>query len=106
VLPPDWTSLFSPWVVAGAIFGAFVISYGPLLWAWLNYRPVTRGQHICAAWLFATGSVWLIVGDATKLAWERGMISLVTGILAVGLLFAIAAGSNMLMLRRYAPDKT
>ncbi|WP_354176940.1 hypothetical protein [Bradyrhizobium sp. LA6.1] len=51
----------------------------------------------------ATGS-WLTFGAATINAYQRGLISVFTSILAVALLFAGAAGGSFLTAR-WCPDE-
>jgi hypothetical protein len=86
------------WVFALAIAG------GPLLWRFLNYRPVTRCAVLRGvANVVATGS-WLTFGTAAINAHERGLISMSTTILAVASLFAVVAGGSFLIGRWCRPE--
>ncbi len=102
-LSSGWTSLFDPSILAAIWALALAIGGGPLLWRFLNYRPVTRNAVLNAAWNFVATGCWFTFGNGAINAHERGMISLPMSILAVALLFVVAAGGSLLM-QRWCPD--
>ena len=71
-----WTDLFATPMLAAAWGFALTIAGGPLLWSFLNYRPVTRRALLLAAWKFIATGCWITVGTGTINAYERGLISL------------------------------
>ncbi|MGY8709367.1 hypothetical protein RAD16_26790 [Bradyrhizobium sp. 18BD] len=77
---------------------------GPLLWKFLNYRPVTRCAVVQAAANFVGSGCWLTFGTAAMTAHQRGLISLPTSILLVASVLACAAGSSFL-IERWCPDE-
>ncbi|WP_157195714.1 hypothetical protein [Bradyrhizobium sp. YR681] len=100
----SFTSLLHvPTLVIAWIF-TLVFAGGPLLWKFLNYRPVTRCALVQAVLnVVATGS-WLTLGMAVIAAQEHGLISTPTSVLAMALLLAVAAGSSTL-IARWCPDE-
>ena len=80
---------------------ALALAGGPLLWKFLNYRPVTRRALLRAALNFIATGCWITFGVAAINAYERGLISLPTSIFAVAALFAVVAGGSHLMERWY-----
>jgi hypothetical protein len=97
----DWTSLFATPIVAAAWGVALALAGGPLLWRFLNYRPVTRRARLHAAWNFVATGCWIMFGIGAINAYERGLISLPMSIFAVAVLFAVVAGGSHLMQRWY-----
>ena len=77
---------------------------GPLLWRFLNYRPVTRCAFVQAVSNFVATGCWLTFGTAVMSAFEHGLISVFTSILAVAFLFAGVAGGSFL-ITRWCPDE-
>lgn len=97
------TSLFDgPFLI---VIWAFTLAFagGPLLWRFLNYKPVTRCVVLQAASKALGTGCWLTFGTAAINAFERDLISLPVSILAVALLFAAVAGSSFLIVR-WCPD--
>jgi hypothetical protein len=80
---------------------ALALAGGPLLWRFLNYRPVTRRACLRAALNFIATGCWITFGVGAINAYERGLISLPMSIFAVAALFAIVAGGSHLMARCY-----
>ena len=101
MLPTDLLSVVTFGLVAGSLAVALLVAGGPLLWAYLRYRPITRRNCLYAAGVFVTGSIWLIVGNGAKVAYEAGMISATTCFIAVGSMFIILGGGTFLLSRRY-----
>lgn len=98
------TSLFYvPTLILVWIF-TLAFAGGPLLWRFLNYRPVTRRAVVQAVSNIVATGCWLTFGTAAIAAYERGLISLSTSILAVALMFAGAAGGSAL-IARWCPDE-
>ncbi|WP_375309679.1 hypothetical protein WHZ77_20955 [Bradyrhizobium sp. A5] len=103
-MPTDLSSLFHVPTLILAWIATLAIAGGPLLWRFLNYRPVTRCEILQAvANVVATGS-WLTLGLAAINAHERGLISVFTSVLVMAFLFAGAAGASSLSAR-WCPDK-
>jgi hypothetical protein len=103
-LSSGWTSLFDPSILAAIWALALAIGGGPLLWRFLNYRPLTRNAVLHAAWNFVATGCWFTFGNAAINAHERGMTSLPMSILAVALLLVVVAGGSLLM-QRWCPDR-
>jgi hypothetical protein len=76
----------------------------PLLWRYLNSKPVTRSQIGHATWTIFISGCWILFGNTAFEAYERGMISLPTTIMSEAVLFAIVAGSFHLAERRYLEE--
>jgi len=76
----------------------------PLLWRYLNNKPVTRSQIGLATWTFFICGCWIFFGNTAFDAYERGMISLPTTIMSEAVLFAIVAGSFHLADRCYPEE--
>lgn len=103
-LSPSLTDLFHVPTLIYAWGFTLVITGGPLLLKFLNYRPVTRCAVLQAASSFVTTACWLTLGAAAINAHERGLISLSTSILTMACLLAGAAGSSFL-IARWCPDE-
>jgi len=103
-LPPDLTGLFDGPFLLLIWASTLVFAGGPLLWKFLNYKPVTRCAAMQAAANFVTSGCWLTFGSAAMNAHQRGLISWPTSILAVALMFAGAAGGQFL-IARWCPDE-
>jgi hypothetical protein len=95
------TDLLSTGLLAFAWIAALVIAGGPLLWAFLRYKPITRGRYLHAALNFVAVGSWLTIGNAATKAYERGLISLFTCIVTIFLLFLAVVGGGTLLARRY-----
>ena len=99
----DFTSLFPipalifTWALGLALAG------GPLLWRFLNRRPVTRRALLHAAWNFVATGCWITFGNGAMDAQKRGLLSLPVSILIVAVLFAAFAGGSHL-LERWHPE--
>jgi hypothetical protein len=98
------TSLFHLPTLILAWISAFAFAGGPLLWKFLNYRPVTRCAVVQAVSNAIATGCWLTLGIATIAANERGLISTPTSVVAMALLLAVAAGSSTL-IARWCPDE-
>ena len=104
ILSSSLTSLFDgPFLI---LIWALTLAFagGPLLWRFLNYRPVTRCAVVQAASNAVGSGCWFTFGTAAIDAFQRGLISLPISILAVTLLFAAVAGSSLL-IARWCPDE-
>jgi hypothetical protein len=93
------TDLLSTGLLAFA--GAVVIAGGPLLWAFVRYKPITRRAYLHAVLNFVAIGSWLTIGNAATKAYERGLISLFTCIVIVFLLLVVVAGGGALVAWRY-----
>jgi hypothetical protein len=73
----DWNNLFPPgWLVLIWVVFVLVVSGGPLLLRFLNYRPVTRRALLQALWAFVAMFFGMPFGNGAIAAYERGLISL------------------------------
>jgi len=98
----DWNNLFPPgWLVLIWVVFVLVVSGGPLLLRFLNYRPVTRRALLQALWAFVAMFFGMPFGNGAITAYERGLISLPACILVVAAVFGVLAGGNYLMARWY-----
>jgi hypothetical protein len=96
-----WADLFATPMLAAAWGFALALPGGPLLWSFLNCRPVTRRALIRAALNFIATGCWFTFGTGAINAYEHGLISLPMSMLAVAALFAVAAGGSLVMERCY-----
>jgi len=100
----DWNNLFPPgWLVLIWVVGVLVVSGGPLLLRFLNYRPVTRHALLQALWAFVTMFIGVPFVNGAITACEHGLISLPACVLVAAAVFGVVAGGNHLMARWY-PD--
>jgi len=76
----------------------------PLLWRYLNHKPVMPSQVGLATWTIFIGGCWILFGNMAFDAYERGRISLPSTIMSEAVLFAIVAGSFHLAERRYPEE--
>jgi len=103
-LPSSLTGLFDvPFLI---LIWALTLAFtgGPLLWRFLNYKPVTRCAVVQAAANVVASGCWFTFGTAAINAFERGLISLPISILAVALVFAGVAGGSFL-ISWWCPDE-
>jgi hypothetical protein len=89
--------LFS-YAIPLALWGA------PLLWRYVNRRPVTRRQVEYAAWIVASTGFWILFGNAAVDAHKHGMISELASVISAIVVTAIAIGSMHLIDRRYRQE--
>jgi len=103
-LSTDLTSLFHVPTLILVWIATLAIAGGPLLWRFLNYRPVRRSEILQGVANLVTTGSWLTLGIAAINAHERGLISVLTSIVAMAFLLAGVGGSSLL-IARLCPDE-
>jgi hypothetical protein len=100
-----WSDLF-PWLdlvqvllIAVALFG------GPLLWARVRHRPITKAAVLEAAGMVIAIVVFFALGTAATNAYERGLISHVASIAIVALVTVAFVGVSIVLQRLYPSPK-
>ncbi len=94
----DGPFLILVWALTLAFTGA------PLLWRFLNYKPVSRCAVVQAMSNLVASGCSFTFGSAAMTAHARGLIALPTAIIAVALLLATVAGGSFL-IARWCPDE-